>query len=404
MLSGTDKVMGFHVLDNGSFLLRRANQIEILSDNKKNILEINFDPRIIKDARITIAELPNQRLAIGYDQGMYSHQPSRMLAIFDCRSGECIAKKQIPPVGNHKENTINSISVLSDNKLLVNSRYVCSIKNSDIIIKEDQQCINFNGATPNQPNEFVPLLDKSGFIYFNNGNELKQDNLPTVKIITNEFKEIAHLQLGSSYNNVKYKSVKICDLKPISLDYFACISQTTERYPLFQANNTQHLRIVRNNLKESHKIDLQEMNVIKLMTLNDGYVAVVGDVLKKYATTYFENTVKVFDLKCKLVNEFVIDNRLYIDATPNGQLITCSTTGEIVLHTVNSTKEELRKKIESVLTESNQLMTKDLVRIVSEYAGLFKPKLEMFKNKFAEVDHTFDQKPISLIAKLKSKS
>lgn len=393
-------ISGFHVLSNGSFIEVLPHKIKILSGISRESIDIKGAPETHGSMVTLIAELPNQHVALAYCPSKYDHRP-HLLAILDLKNATCVATKQL--------NKIESLSVLPDGALLVNSESICSIQENNIIMNKDQRFekdFSTHGDRFDLGDcKYIPLQDKSGFIYFTSWDQ------STVKMITNEFKVKAQLQLGpnNNPNHISFMSLTpskystIEHLAPVSQDYFACITRCEDKYfAARRSADTYRLHIARNDLSQSYKVDLHHLWPKSLIVLNDEYVAVVGQHEGK---DYKKISIKVFNLKCQKVNKFIIDKDIYnhfVAATPDGQLVTCSKTGQIAIHTCIPSKEILRKEIESVLSDSKpMLMAKDLVSIVTNYAGLFSGNTEMPKETFEEINHPV-QKP-GIFSKLRSK-
>ena len=400
-----DHIIGFHILSNGSFIKVHPDKVEILEGISREFIEIKGAPKRCRPLATLMAELPNQRVALAYWPDL--------LAIIDLNSKTCVATNQI-------QYGIDTLSALPDGTLLINSDSIYDIQDNNIALNMDrsERFSHFNdlqddGVYNNGKNHVIPLLDQSGFIAHTTWDQ------SNVKIITNQLKEKARLQLGPDYNpnNIRFKSLTPSNsstielLKAISQDYFACITLCEDKYfAATRSADTHRLHIVRNDLRQSYKVNLHHLYPQALIALSNEYVAVVG---QHAGGNSHKISIKVYNLKGQQVNKFTLDKTSgnhFIAATPDGQLVTCSRTGQIAIHTLMPTKEnlpkdhkeveKLRKKTESTLVDGN-ILPKDLVPLITGYAGFFSGNPEMPQDTFEE--NSLPNHEPSLFSKLRSK-
>ena len=137
---------------------------------------------------------------------------------------------------------------------------------------------------------------------------------------------------------------------------------------------THFLHLIKDDLSQSLKINLNNLAATYLIALDDSHIAVLGHYGGCDDKEYSKIGIKIYDATGKQIKKIMIDkdpDKDYIAPSPDSQLITCSHTGEIVIHNVLPKKEELRKETETVLIEK---LPKVLIPFVTDYAGLKNPR------------------------------
>ncbi len=364
-----EAIVGFHILSDGSFLkIHKKPYVEIRKGDVTTFIKIEeVDPRWTKSTKII--ELPDQHLVLAYCRGWTED----CMVILDLNNGKCMASKAIDEV--------ESLSALENGRFLINSKIICFYQGNDLVTEKAKDFIDFSKRalgigyyrlSTRGPRYFL-LPDKSGFIYFD-------DNRPsTIKMITHQFKERDQKRL-CSVDNWPW----VMDFAFLSYDKFACI--TADRL-----DRHYELHVVNTDLTRSYKTNLHRF--VKLLMLNDYHLAVVGSSSQLRSQDYhYKTCVKVFNVSYKKVTEvkkITIDIPLedvFVAATPYGELVTCTKTGDITIHHVFS-MQKFKEKTESVLASR---LPKDLISIVTGYAGFFGRCFGAPKDKFAEIDYRDD--------------
>ena len=409
-----EHVIGLHVLNNGAFLKIHNNQkVEIQigtsEGTARQFIEVIDAPQDQYGLKTTVAELPNNCIALAYGINTL-RQNINVLAILDLQSGTCLATQKV-------DEEIETLSTLPDGSLLLNSEVIVTYKDNQLSMQKDSRFYEYSKnqnksfskyahTLSDLGGQYIPFSDQSDFIYFDNHNQ------STIKLITNQFEEKGQQQLGPDYNamHISFMSLtpnmrsEIVLIQPLNHNYVACVTKGDEKYfAAYGRDDTYRLHIVRTDFSDSYKKTFKHTFPEKLMILNDQYVAVVGRHIKDHT-----KVIKVFDLKCNMVKKLVIDKKdVFIDVTSDGQIVTCSRTGEMTVHKVlPHSEKELKKEIEGFLTDE-VLLPKVLPPIITEYFSSEMPRggyeevsypknnkfLSMFSSKQKSV-HTHNEAPI----------
>lgn len=395
-----ENIIGFHVLSDGSFLKVYNNrQVEIQRGGSTSFIKIKDVQSDLNRAKTKIVELPDQRIALAYCMGWGA--PS-FLVVLDLKEAKCIASRAMQE--------IQFLSALEDGSFLINSDTICSFQNNELVITTADQFNDFTMrffdaryTVSDTGCRYLSLPDKSGYVYF---DAYHQSN---VKMLNNQHEVKGELQLGpKDYDpfHIHYRDRRAFESRshrsqikkiiPTSKSDFACITQCNDK---FFGKYTYRLHIFNANSACSDKTTLHHIEPKQLFALNNEHVAVVGEQKGKNDHKIFVN---IFNSKCQKIKEVTFDKDIranYIAVTPNEQLVTCSKTGEIVIHHIFTLTEKLKKETESVLVGSK--LPKELVSIVTDYAGFFSGSSGMPKDKFAETD--YPDEPPSLFSKLRAK-
>ena len=189
------KIKGFHILKDGTLVKIHENlDVEIVSGSSKNVIKITdkslADNTAFLETRIV--ELPDQKLALAYCDP-YTFEPDQLI-IIDLKNYTVIAREYFT--------NINSLSLLNDNSLLINSELICSLEDDRLILHRDERfndvSMQFNRHKTIYKNLaelkgiYIPLPNKTGFIYFDNHHQ------STLRLLSNEFKPIKKLRLCKS--------------------------------------------------------------------------------------------------------------------------------------------------------------------------------------------------------------
>lgn len=398
-----EKIRGFHVLSDGSLLKVHNNQyIEIRKGPSPNYIEIEEAPTNLPHGCTLIAELPNHHLALAYCLDNRS-----LLVILDLKNGIFVA--------NIAMQTIRSLISLANGFMLINADTLCIYNNNCLTTTRADQFIDFSNRQPfdNRDDgdwsfdklEYVPLPSQSGFIYFDRHYQ------STIKVITDQFEKKAEFQFRASpfihlappvvhgQCNLFNASIGFCygsqivEIRPLSHEHFACLT----RIVYYNKDFKFRLYIINRDMTQFHqktitgverKRSWKDKYLIRfddqyLFRLDDQHVAVVDSY------DFSKICVKIYNLKCEEIKKIIIDKKIYehyIAVTPNGQLITCSLKGEIVIHHIFTPHEKLKKETESVLMK-NAIPT-EVVSIVTEYAGLFfGQNREVAKDGLEQIDY-----------------
>ena len=353
---------GFTVLSDSSIIKVHPQSVEIFKGGFKAAIEIQEE-----HSTAEIVELNYPYVALFY--------PAMMsLTILNIAEEKIVTHKVF-------DQTIFSLSLLPDNSFLINSKLLCTIKNGEIITYPDncfnQYHLNLAATDPESKStlssNFIPLANKKGFIHY-------QDS--TLTITSNKLKPKATIELQPTFNCLYDKSPPIYITTVVSAqDFLACVTETNYR--------RYDLHVLSNDLKQAYEVKLALLVPQKLVILNNQYIAVIGDHLTDGFRDNCKIQVKIFDSHCKKIKKFKIAGNLtknFIVKTSDDELMTCSRTGIRTRHTIFS-KEELKKEIKDVLQSKN--IPKELIPIISDYTGFFKPTDEKLKSLSYEDARSF---------------
>lgn len=388
-------IIGFHVLSNGIFIKVHENlKIEIVNNSSSDFIEIKTLPASFHEHSIStlVAELPNQQIALAYCQLFY--KPS-ILVILDLKSGTCIAQKEI--------REIKSLSGLpSENALFINSELICSLESNRLSIKKDPGFANFSlqlhtnselyQVLSDTGGKYHPLPNGTGFIYYDDNHQ------STLKLLSKQLTEQKQLRLcfanydpffthGWLYKGPSYHSA-IKNFTFFSDHAMACITEYLDRFTLRYESyekKTYYLHILQNNLTKIKEINLHHLIPQQLLVLNHDYIAVIG----YYEKFYTQIAIKIYDARGQQIKKFTLDKSLvrhcnFMEATPDGRIVTCSKNGEIIIHHVLTLHEKLQKETHAGL---DKFFPKVLIPIVTDYAGFSSDRKGMPKNKFIEKNY-----------------
>jgi len=391
-----ERIIGFHALSDGSFLKVYNNQhIEICIGFSSNFIKIKEAPTRLPNKECSlIAELPNQHLALAY-----SLEDRGLLVILDLKNGTYVANKAMI--------TISSLITLANGFMLINADTLCIYENNCLTTTRADEFINFRRTQTfdNRDDdmsfsktEYLPLLGQPGFIYFDRHYQ------STIKVITDRFEQKAEFQFRASPFfhlaprvahgdcNALSEILGFCygshivDIRPLSNEHFACLTRNV----YYKKSFKYCLYIIDTDLRHfhqttltgiKHKSEWEYLKFDNIFRLDDQHVAYMN------VCDYGKICVKIYNLKCEEIGKIIIDKRMvehYIAVAPNGQLVTCSLDGEIVIHNT-SLNEKLKNEMKSVLIKNN--MPTELVSIVTEYAGFFDRNREVPMDAFKQIEY-----------------
>jgi hypothetical protein len=120
----------------------------------------------------------------------------------------------------------------------------------------------------------------------------------------------------------------------------------------------------------------------QLFLLENRYLVLIGNLIK-------ENTalVEIFDVikNYKKVKAFFINGKHFLSVMSDGRLVTCDIAGKITMHYILPQLEKEKIEVESALAH----ISKDAVKLICDYAGLFRDKSDKEKKQleYEEVEH-----------------
>lgn len=357
-------LVGFHVLQNGSFVKVFYDKIEILDNDV--LLSINVNASCINQRAIITTYL--LEIEPNYFAIVYTDMDDRIsfLGIVDLNQSRLTDFKIIP-------HAVNGLFLVSENEILLlcfSKQIIFLCKNGNLSKKNH---LYFQGDFVRYPPVFIPEI--KNFI-----GTISLNNTPTV--YSYSFLPNRYLDLGSKQRDV-------LDVLVLPSDHIALLTnEIDEKKKLIYSNikicDRQFSLLSQINLAGYMNRDsFFYYHSIKL--LQNKYLLVIGDTMRDPKA--FVQIFEFHSNQLRKINEIIIDNKELIAFNPDGQLLTCHEEGNIVLHHFCSESEKINKII------SSKIPVKSLVNIVSDYCGLFRRKSEKENSKllYKEVEHPMNK-------------
>lgn len=416
----SDIVFGFHILQDGTFVSIKQSGIELISKNasKNGIKKISIQPNYYSLHSTSIFEYTNNLLFVLYNRGDDGHYSE--LVLIDRK------KATLTPIDISGKN-LELVPYL-DHSILVNFEDDYSKKNTFKLLsiepglEKDKYNIQIEDYFPIKeiPLQDIPLNSNLFKLFqLSDGSGFIRHTGEIIQLLNNEFKNISFYDLPVyqkdhrsqySMDNYYYRPSWTRINQIIFLDrYFACLTLSNEgqMYSHCSRSYRQKLYFFTNNLTEINSIELdrREDHVhcsFKLLALSTDHVAIIRrrqelDRLNKEERTEWNKyddkphlAVLVYDSKGNLVNELELNPNDFVVSAPNGNIVTCNIQGKITIHQVLPKQATigLRKENQKIQEIQKCLaLPKDLINIITGYAGLFAQQDMSPQNKYTKKVH-----------------